>query len=84
MVDIIEQFSGPKTDTFTLELDAGTRQLAKGRARAWARKQYPTKRPRNITVGSISGGETTQSKVTDFIPDSFARNIYEVQVTVEK
>lgn len=84
MVEIIEQFSSPSANQFLVEVDSATRQLARGKVRGWARRNYPTARPTDINVEKIEKTGVTESYIAEFVPDSVTRNTYEVSVGIKK
>lgn len=88
MVDIIQQQSFMvndfRMDVFTLELDAATNQLAKLRARRWVRTEFPTARPINVTLLGADRQGKAQTAISDFVPTSFQRNEFKVEVGLRR
>lgn len=88
-MDLVEQFTaevdGERYSAFKFEnVDAATAQLAKGRMRGWARKEFPTARPINIKVLEVEREGKAQTRVSDFVPDSFQRNDFSVIVGIKE
>lgn len=71
-------------DVFTLEVDAATGQLAKLRARRWARTEFPLSRPQKITLLGAENQGVSQTKLSDFIPTTFQRNEFRVKVAIKE
>ena len=88
MVDIIQQQSFMandfRMDIYTLELDAATNQLAKLRARRWVRTEFPAARPINVTLLGADRQGKAQTVISDFVPDTFKRNEFTVEVGIRR
>lgn len=86
-VKIKEQFrgivDGDAYDVFKINVDASTPHLAKMRARAWARSQYPTRDPREVKVLEAMKEGKAQTVISDFIPKTFSRNRYTVEIGIQ-
>lgn len=88
MLDIISQqtvsVGDVNMDVFTLEVDAATGQLAKLRARRWARTEFPFSRPQEITLVGAENQGPSQTTISEFIPTTFKRNEFRVKVAVKE
>lgn len=78
------ELNGEMFNAFRFEdVDAATEQLAKARVRAWARKEFPTARPTEVKVLDSQREGKAQTRISEFVPESFKRNSYTVEIGVK-